>query len=90
MTLSPTTTFMLGAGLWTSGGWSLTGVTLMRNFSVTPLPGEARTGEEREAEEAEDWEDWEEKASEEGEVAEEATQARKAKLSLMVSESSWV
>lgn len=71
----------------------MTGVTLMRNFSVTPLRGEARTGEEREAEEAEYWEDWEEKASEEEEEvegAEGATQARKVKLSLMVSESSWV
>lgn len=34
-TLSPTTTFILGALILIRGGWSLTGVTVMLNFSVT-------------------------------------------------------
>ena len=34
-TLSPTTTFILGALDLISGGWSLTGVTVMLNISVT-------------------------------------------------------
>lgn len=83
------TTFMLGARLWTSGGWSLTGVTVTMNFSVTPWRGEATSNEEREAEEAEYMEGSEEKVGEEKEGAEGAAQARKVKLSLMVSESSW-
>lgn len=83
---------MLGARLRTSGGWSLTGITVMMNFSVTPLRGEATYNEEREVEEAENMEGSEKKAGveEEEEGAEGAAQARKVKLSLMVSESSWV
>ncbi|TNN86318.1 hypothetical protein EYF80_003403 [Liparis tanakae] len=41
-TLSPTTTFMLGALLLRSGGWSLTGVTVMLNVSVTSRLSVAR------------------------------------------------
>lgn len=62
----------------------------MMNFSVTPLRGEATSNEEREAEEAEYMEGSEKKAGEEEEGAEGAAQARKVKLSLVVSESSWV
>lgn len=96
MTLSPTTTFILGARLRTSGGWSLTGVTVMLNVSVTPLPEGASPNEDLEAEEAEytegRGEESEDRADEEGEgeSVEGATQARKVKLSLRVSESSWV
>lgn len=69
----------------------MTGVTVMMNFSVTPLRGEATSNEEREAEEAEYMEGSEKKAGEEEEEgAEGAAQARKVKLSLVVSESSWV
>lgn len=70
MTLSPTTTFILGARLRTSGGWSLTGITVMLNFSITPLGGGATSNEDREAEEAEyveeRGEESEKKADEEG------------------------
>lgn len=97
MTLSPTTTFILGARLRTSGGWSLTGVTVMLNFSITPLRGGATSTEDRKAEEAEYMEERgeesEKRADEEGgeeEGVEGDAQARKVKLSLMVSESSWV
>lgn len=97
MALSPTTTFILGVRLRTSGGWSLTGITVMLNFSITPLGGGATSNEDREAEEAayteERGEESEKKADEERgeeESDEGAAQARKVKLSLMVSESSWV
>lgn len=90
---------MLGVRLRTSGGWSLTGITVMLNFSITPLGGGATSTEDREAEEAEyteeRGEESEKKAEEEEEGGEEereegAAQARKVKLSLMVSESSWL
>lgn len=82
---------MLGARLRTSGGWSLTGVTVMLNVSVTSLRGGARSNGA--AEYMEEWgEESEGKAEEEGkeESPGGAAQARKVKLSLRVSESSWV
>lgn len=70
----------------------MTGITVMLNFSITPLGGGATSTEDREAEEAEyteeRGEESEKKAGEE-ESDEGAAQARKVKLSLMVSESSW-
>lgn len=74
----------------------MTGVTVMLNLSVTPLREGASSNEDLEAEEAEYMEERgeesEDRADEEGEEEsiEGATQARKVKLSLRVSESSWV
>lgn len=73
----------------------MTGVTVMLNISVTPFRGGVTSSEDRDVEEAEYMEEWgegsEEKEDEgEEERAEGAAQARKVKLSLTVSESSWV
>lgn len=83
-----------------SGGWSLTGVTVMLNLSVTARPTTARPGgaasaDRREADGAELYGlergkgEFDEKAWE-VESCEGATQARKVKLSFVVSESSWM
>lgn len=83
-----------------SGGWSLTGVTVMLNRSVTARPSTARRGgaasdDRREADGAELYGlemgkvESDERAGE-AECCDGATQARKVKLSLVVSESSWM
>lgn len=83
-----------------SGGWSLTGVTVMLNLSVTarPLadrPGGDTSDDRREADGAELYgcEGGKGESNEnagEVESCEGATQARKVKLSFVVSESSWM